>query len=97
MGWAFRPGTVSYELVEEIKLPLLLKAFQNFRRVATAATRQAFTAFCQARTHWLDDYALFMALKAVHRGMAWNTWEPGLVQRQPEDAEAVEKQASQRD
>jgi 4-alpha-glucanotransferase len=84
VGVGFRPGTVSYELVDAIKIPLLFKAFQNFRQVATAATRQRFAEFCQNRTHWLDDYALFMALKATHRGMAWNTWEPGLVHREPE-------------
>ncbi|MEO0374109.1 MAG: 4-alpha-glucanotransferase [Cyanobacteria bacterium P01_A01_bin.17] len=84
VGVGFRPGTVSYELVDQIKLPLLLKAFQNFRRVATVATRQAFAEFCRTRIHWLDDYAFFMALKAAHRGTAWNTWELGLVRRDPE-------------
>ncbi len=84
VGMGFRPGTVSYELVDTIKLPLLVKAFQNFRRLASPKIQQEFLDFCQTRTHWLDDYALFMALKTAHRGTAWNTWEPGLMRRQPE-------------
>ncbi len=84
VGIGFRPGTVSYELVDAIKLPLLQRAYRNFCKVATAAMRQEFDDFCQSRTHWLDDYAFFMALKSAHRGTAWNTWEPELVRRQPE-------------
>lgn len=83
VGMGFRPGTVSYELVDAIKLPLLRKAFQNFRQVASPALRQAFADFCHPRA-WLEDYAFFMALKAAHRGTAWNTWEPELVHRKPD-------------
>ncbi len=33
---------------------------------------------------WLMDYALFMALKNVHGGRAWNTWEEDIRLRKPE-------------
>ena len=38
-----------------------------------------------ARWHapWLDDYALFMALKDHHGGAVWSSWEPALVRRDP--------------
>jgi 4-alpha-glucanotransferase len=84
IGMGFRPETVSYELVETLKMPLLEQAFQTFKQAATTVTLKAFAEFCQTRAHWLDDYAFFMALKAAHRGTAWNTWEPGLVRREPE-------------
>jgi 4-alpha-glucanotransferase len=42
-----------------------------------------FKTFCEANTHWLDDFALFMALKAQHHGVAWNQWEPGARDRDP--------------
>jgi 4-alpha-glucanotransferase len=42
-----------------------------------------FEKFCEANQHWLDDYALFMALKAQHHGVAWNQWEPGARDRDP--------------
>ncbi|MGE0439044.1 MAG: 4-alpha-glucanotransferase [Gemmatimonadales bacterium] len=32
---------------------------------------------------WLEDYALFMALKGAHGGVAWPDWEPGAALRDP--------------
>ncbi len=46
--------------------------------------RAAFEQFCAQKAHWLDDYALFMALKDAHGGAMWNTWELDIVQRRPE-------------
>ncbi len=40
-------------------------------------------AFCEANVHWLDDFALFMALKEHHGMMAWTSWEPGARDRDP--------------
>ena len=36
-----------------------------------------------AQAAWLDDYALFMALKDAHEGASWQTWESDLVLRTP--------------
>ncbi|MEW6283388.1 MAG: 4-alpha-glucanotransferase, partial [Candidatus Eremiobacterota bacterium] len=33
---------------------------------------------------WLEDFALFMALKAANGGTAWNEWDPLLRHRDPE-------------
>jgi len=33
---------------------------------------------------WLEDFALFMALKKRYRGAPWQTWESALVQREPD-------------
>lgn len=38
-------------------------------------------AFVEEQAHWLPDYALFMALKQAHGGVAWTAWEPGAAQR----------------
>ena len=43
----------------------------------------AFAAFREKAANWLDDYALFMALKADHGGKAWNQWEPRFTRRDP--------------
>ena len=39
-----------------------------------------------ANAAWLEDFALFMALKQAHGGKPWNTWEPALRAR---DAGAI--------
>src|SRR4030095_15730859 len=41
----------------------------------------AFSEFCRRHVSWLDDYALFRALKEAHGGVAWNEWEPPLVRK----------------
>lgn len=40
--------------------------------------------FCESNAHWLDDYALFMALKNENRGRPWNTLPSELKQRNKE-------------
>jgi 4-alpha-glucanotransferase len=42
-----------------------------------------FEKFCDANRHWLEDFALFSALKAHHKGVAWTDWEPGVRDRDP--------------
>jgi 4-alpha-glucanotransferase len=45
--------------------------------------RQAFDDFCNQHAEWLDEYALFMALKREHHGVAWNRWPVELSSRDP--------------
>jgi len=45
--------------------------------------RSGLEAFCEVNAHWLDDFALFMALKQHHQMMAWTHWEPGARDRDP--------------
>ena len=59
----------------------LARAAQRFRRNATGERREAFDRFCAENADWLDDYALFRALKDAHGGAVWNTWEPALAAR----------------
>jgi 4-alpha-glucanotransferase len=42
-----------------------------------------FEGFCKANAHWLDDFALFMALKEQHQMAAWTHWDPGARDRDP--------------
>jgi 4-alpha-glucanotransferase len=68
------------------KMRLLDRAFANFQAHAPASQKEAFSRFCQAQAAWLDDVALFMALKEAHQLHAWETWEPELRTR---DVEAL--------
>lgn len=40
--------------------------------------------FCEENRHWLDDFALFVALKAAHEGKSWTEWEAGARDRDPQ-------------
>ncbi|AFY50354.1 4-alpha-glucanotransferase [Nostoc sp. PCC 7524] len=74
---------VDYDRVIPIKTELLKKACANFQVKATALQQKEFSGFCQSKAYWLDDYALFMALKDAHDGTSWHTWEQELVKRDP--------------
>jgi 4-alpha-glucanotransferase len=65
------------------KIPLLRKAAGEFRSSATPADRETFDAFCERHAAWLDEFALFMALKEIHDYVMWTLWEPELALRKP--------------
>ena len=78
----FPTDYVDFGAVIAWKLPLLRKAFDNFRRSATA-DRTAFDDFCARHADWLEEFALFMALKDAHNLVIWTEWEPELALRDP--------------
>jgi 4-alpha-glucanotransferase len=89
---ASSPERVDFESVHKSKNALLGKSFQWFKQTNGAELRGAFQSFCQRHAWWLDDYALFRALKDVHGGVAWNEWEASLVRREPAAlAQALER------
>ena len=64
------------------KPALLEKAFQRFS--AHPGVLQAeFQAFCTENAAWLDDYALFMAIKETNGGGGWDGWPVPLRLREP--------------
>jgi 4-alpha-glucanotransferase len=73
-------GKVDYRRVQGEKLPLLKEAFRNFERKGEWS--ELFRSFCEQQADWLDDYALFMALKETFPGQAWNRWPKGLAARE---------------
>lgn len=80
---AFSDQAVDYGPVIEHKLRLLSLAFERFKLKASSAQTKSFQAFCQNQADWLDDYALFMAVKEAHQGQAWNTWDKAIRLRKP--------------
>jgi len=84
----FPTDRVDFGPVITFKARILQRAAQAFRERATGDQRMAFEAFCHENSDWLDDFALFMALKDAHGGAVWNTWERELVTRQPEALQA---------
>ena len=56
------------------RYPLLKKAYDRFRKNEP----EDFAVFCKDEAEWLDEYALFMALKDANGGVAWFEWEKDL-------------------
>jgi len=66
---------------------LLMQAQQSFFRHAAAERRAAYTAFRTEQAHWLEDYALYRALKHSHNERIWTQWPAKLRDRDPEALE----------
>jgi 4-alpha-glucanotransferase len=79
----FPAAHVDYGPVIQYKQGLLTTAWENFRTGGEASLRTAFEDWCSKQSAWLDDYALFMALKDAHEGGSWLTWSSDLVLRKP--------------
>lgn len=88
----FDAEKVDFVRVIQTKMPLFQKACENFKANATSIQQKEFSEFCKSKAYWLDDYALFMALKEGHGGTSWNSWEPEIAQRQPEAIEQWQQQ-----
>lgn len=80
----FPTERVDYGPVINYKSSLLKLAFENFKRSTDTDRRADFLAFAQRTESWLEDYALFRALKDEHGGASWNQWAPELAQREPQ-------------
>ena len=74
------------------KLGVLDRAYVRFEKQAAPAVRAEFEEFQSAQAHWLDDYALFMALKETHGGAPWPAWEPVLRDRDPAALDSAQQE-----
>lgn len=86
---AFPASEVDFAAASAFRMPLLQKAFVRFEADASEAQRQQLAAFCAREAAWLDDYALFEALKKENGGTAWHTWAEAVAVREPEAVAAA--------
>jgi len=95
---SFPSDVVDYEAVIRFKNRLLERAWVTFNAGERKDLRPAYDEFCGQQGHWLEDYALFRALKAKYNGAYYLDWPTELVQRNPEAlANARRELASQID
>ncbi|MGH7948889.1 MAG: 4-alpha-glucanotransferase, partial [Candidatus Binataceae bacterium] len=69
----------------------LEQAFASFERGAPAMERAEFDRYCEENRAWLDDYALFRALKENLQWQAWETWPLELQRRDPNALDAARR------
>ena len=73
----FPAHTVDFARVIPHKQALLRHATAQF------TPDDQYRTFVQAQAAWLEDYALFMALKQAHGGVSWTAWDEGAARRDP--------------
>ena len=71
---------VDYGWVIPLRRSVLATVAKDFASRASKGLRAQFDTFCD-ETAWLEDYALFIALKNEHEGRPWVEWEPALRTR----------------
>lgn len=74
------PNVIDYGQLYEVRLPVLKEVALQFRERATSTQLEQFEKFAKDQAHWLDDYALYMAIKDVHEE-SWQEWPTPLRKR----------------
>jgi len=82
---------VNYARASVVKGALLTSAWERFRAGAAPQLRSEFDTFV-ATTDWLDDYALFAAIKETMPDRAWTDWPAELIERQPAALERARRE-----
>ncbi len=91
----FPTEAVHYESVIPFKHRLFEKAWANFKAGERNDLRPAYDEFCAKQAVWLDDYALFRALKAKCGGAYYLKWPAELVKRDPDALAQLRRELAQ--
>jgi 4-alpha-glucanotransferase len=75
---SFNVDKVEYDKVEQFKFKVLRDTFKSF------VPGNTYSEFIKEESFWLDDFALFMALKKHFNLVAWNNWDDDIKSRKPE-------------
>ncbi len=68
---------IDYEKQYNNRYPLLKKAFNRFKQ------NSYYNKFVNENCFWLQNYALFMAIKLAHGGKPWYEWSASLIKKDP--------------
>lgn len=79
---------VDYGAVIQWKLTILDRAFQHFSRSRDAKLKAEYEDFKNEQAFWLQDFALFMAIKETYGGVSWDNWPADLRSREKSALEA---------
>ncbi|MBO5227152.1 MAG: 4-alpha-glucanotransferase [Ruminococcus sp.] len=71
--------SIDYSTLYNKRYPLLMKAYKS----SHIEDSPEFRKFCE-ESEWLEDYALFMAVKDEFGGKSWNEWDEDIRKRQPQ-------------
>jgi len=90
-GHSFSANAVDYGAVINFKQRLLETVRARFNAGVRPDLKVGFEQFCHDHAGWLDDYALFQALKAKYDGAHYLDWPAALVQREPAPLERARR------
>ena len=80
---SFSSNFIDYGAVIRFKHRLLSQVWGSFKAGVRRDLRPAYERFCHRQAHWLENYALFRALKEKYHGVSYLDWPAELVHRTP--------------
>ena len=83
--WVSHPEYVDYEKIYNSRFEVLTKAFDKAFGQLGYASKPEYVAFVKENEFWVEDYALFMAIKDANGGNSFTLWSDELRLRK-EDA-----------
>jgi len=79
----FDDGPVDFPAVIAHRETLWPRVLERFDAAGSGPLRDRFERFCRSHAGWLNDYALFMAVKAAHGQAPWTSWPEDIRLREP--------------
>ena len=79
-SWGSAPSAADYGAIYESRFKVLRKAFENGREKLA----EEIAVFRAENASWLENYALFMAVKSSFGMRPWTEWDDGIRRREPE-------------
>ncbi len=89
----FPTGSVDYGPTIAWKSDLLTVAYENFSKRPSDELAAEFERFRQTEEAWLDDFSMFMVIKARHGGVAFTDWPADFRDRDPGALAALRRSA----
>lgn len=87
VSWNTDPEKVDYSLIYDHCFDILRIAYSRFK----SSRFPEYKKFCEENKSWLEEYALFMALKFANDGKAWYEWESDISMHRPKAVAAAKK------
>jgi 4-alpha-glucanotransferase len=78
----FPTSQVDYGPVIQWKVRLLDRAFAHYQESASPALKKELARFQESEASWLEDFALFMAIKESQGMISWDSWPKPLRNRE---------------
>jgi len=88
----FPADQVEYRSAADFKARLLQRAYESF---LSSSGKDDYEVFCRENSHWLDDFALFMALQEEQGNKVWSAWPSDLRDRDPESLEEAKNRLNE--
>ena len=74
------PNQIDYGAIYNNKYKLLHIAYENMKKSGKSIIEECGN-FCEENKDWIEDYALFMAVKNYHNGVHWKDWDEEIAFR----------------